>query len=63
MRYFKNGELQDERILASINAAAKEYEDGEIIEVRDRMLEIIAAIDEFIAESEGKIHREGKNDE
>lgn len=47
MRYIKNGELQDERITVSIYAAAKEYESGEIIEARDRMLEIIAAIDEF----------------
>ena len=48
MRYIKNGELQDERIISSIHAAAKEYESGEIIEARDRMLEIIAAIDEYM---------------
>ncbi len=52
MRYIKNGELQDERILASLEAAKKEYKDGEIIEARDRLLEIIAAIDEFETESE-----------
>lgn len=53
MRYIKNGELQDERIVASIHMAAKEYQNGELIEARDRMLEIIAAIDEF-TETESK---------
>lgn len=47
MRYIKNGELQDERIVSALQAAAREYENGEIIEVRDKLLEIIAAIDEF----------------
>lgn len=47
MRYIRKDELQDDKIIASIQAAAREYENGEIIEARDRMLEIIAAIDEW----------------
>ena len=48
MNYIIRGELQDERITTSIYAAKQEYENGEIIEVRDRLLEIVAALDEFI---------------
>ena len=48
MNYIIRGELQDERITASIYAAEQEYENGEIIEARDRLLEIVAALDEFI---------------
>lgn len=47
MRYIKDGDLQDEEIITSIYAAANEYENGEVLEARDRMLEIIAAIDEY----------------
>jgi len=47
MKYIKNGELQDKKIVDSIYIAAKEYENGEILEVKDRLLEIIAAIDEW----------------
>lgn len=55
MNYIIRGELQDERITASIYAAKQEYENGEIIEARDRLLEIVAALDEFIdTESERK---------
>ena len=50
MRYIKNGELQDERILASIHRAGEEFKNGEILEARDRMLEIIGAIDEWADE-------------
>lgn len=48
MRYIKNGDLQDDEIIASIYMAANEYENGEVMEARDRMLEIIAAIDEYV---------------
>lgn len=55
MNYIIRGELQDERITASIYAAKHEYENGEIIEARDRLMEIAAALDEFIdTESEDK---------
>lgn len=46
MKYIKNGELQDKKIVDSIYMAAKEYENGEISETRDRLLEIITAIDD-----------------
>lgn len=48
MNYIIRRELQDERITASINAAKQEYKNGEIIEARDRLMEIVAALDEFI---------------
>lgn len=48
MNYIIRGELQDERIMAAIFLAKQEYENGEIIEARDRLLEIVAALDEFI---------------
>ena len=54
MRYIKFGELQDERILSSLEIAKREYENGELIEVRDRLIEIIGAIDDF-TELEGQL--------
>lgn len=47
MRFIKRGELEDERIINALNTAARDYENGELIEVRDLLLEIVAAIDEF----------------
>ena len=47
MRYIKNGELQDERIITAIHLAEMEFKNGELIEARDRLEEVIAAIDEF----------------
>lgn len=43
----KNGELNDNAIAAALRKAADDYEDGEIIEVRDLLAEIVEAIDEF----------------
>lgn len=54
MRFFENGELKDEKIEAALRRSADDYANGEIIEVRDLLLEIIGAIDAFVeAESEG----------
>ena len=47
MRFFKNGKLQDEMIISTLKLAANDYENGELVEVRDTLLEIIDAIDEF----------------
>lgn len=52
MNYIIRGELQDERIARAIYLAKREYENGEIIEARDRLMEIVAALDEFIDERE-----------
>lgn len=44
-KFFARGELKDKKIVAALKQAAKDYENGEIIEVRDLLLEIAAAID------------------
>ena len=46
-RFFANGVLKDKKIVAALKQSAKDYEDGEISEVRDLLLEIAAAIDEW----------------
>lgn len=46
-RFFSNGVLKDKKITAALKQAAKDYENGEIAEVRDLLLEIAAAIDEW----------------
>lgn len=46
-KFFNNGELKDKKITAALKQAAKDYENGEIAEVRDLLLEIAAAIDEW----------------
>ena len=48
MKYIKDGDIQDEEIITSIYAAANEYENGEVLKARDRMLEIVITIDEYI---------------
>lgn len=47
MRFFKNGKLKDVEIINALKEATLDYEDGAIIEVRDVLLEIIEAIDEW----------------
>lgn len=54
MRYIKKGELQDDSIVAALHAAARDYENGEIIEVKDRLLEIVAAIEEFESQEDSE---------
>lgn len=45
--YNKDGTLRDKRIVEDIRKAATMYENGEIIEAHDLLLEIISAIDDF----------------
>lgn len=45
--YFKNGELDDRKIISTLIQAAKDYENGEIAEVRDMLVDIVNSIDEF----------------
>lgn len=47
LKYIKNGCLQDKRVVFALQQAARDYENGAIIEVRDTLLEIVAAIDAF----------------
>lgn len=53
MRFFKNGKLEDKKIEAALRKAADDYANGELIEVRDLLCEIINAIDEFEDRDEG----------
>ena len=52
-KYFKKGELQDKKIAAALREAAEDYENGEIAEVKDTLIEIINAITDFEQEYEG----------
>lgn len=47
MRFYKNGELKDKKIVEALRKAADWYEDGAIVEVRDLLQDIVDAIDEF----------------
>lgn len=47
MRFFKNGGLLDRKIIGALNQAARDWENGEVAEVKDLLLDIIAAIQEF----------------
>ena len=46
-RFFKKGELQDKKIVAALHQAAQDYENGELVEVKDLLIEIINAITDF----------------
>lgn len=43
----KTKELDDERIAHDLRQLADDYENGEIVEVRDALLDIVKAIDDF----------------
>lgn len=53
MKFWKNNELDDTAIIKALHQAVKDYEDGAIAEVRDSLVEIVNAIDEFEANMEG----------
>ena len=55
MKFWKNNELDDAAIIKALNQAVKDYEDGAIAEVRDSLVEIVNAIDEFEAIMEGNL--------
>lgn len=52
MKFYKNGELQDKEIVAAIRKAADSYENGELIEARDLLQDVVDAIDEFESDQE-----------
>lgn len=51
-KFFKKGELQDKKIAATLRQAAEDYENGEIAEVKDLLIDIVNAITEFEEEYE-----------
>ena len=51
-RFYKNGELKDKKIVKALKKAAEEYENGEIVEVRNLLAEIIDNIDWFVWDME-----------
>ena len=53
MRFFKNGQLKDKDIVKALQQAAIDYDNGEIAEVRDLLVDIVQAIDEFDNQYEG----------
>ena len=53
MRFFKNGQLKDKEIVKALQQAAIDYDNGEIAEVRDLLVDIVQAIDEFDNQYEG----------
>ena len=46
-KFFKKGELQDKQIVAALHKAAEGYENGEIFETKEVLIEIINAITDF----------------
>ena len=53
-KFYSHGQLNDKEIAAALRKAADQYENGEIIEVHDLLLDIVDAIDEFYAAQEDK---------
>ena len=48
LNYLNNdGTLKDDKVIADIRKAAAMYENGELLETRDLLLNIINAIDSF----------------
>ena len=45
--FYKRGELKDREIISALHQAAKDYENGEIAEVKDVLIDIINSINEF----------------
>lgn len=52
-KFYKKGELQDKKIVAALKQAAEDYENGEIIEVKGVLIDIINAITDFEQDYEG----------
>ena len=49
-RFYKDGELDDREIIIALVDALDMYDNGEIIEVRDTLAQIVNAIDRFTEE-------------
>lgn len=48
-KFYKKGELKDKEIVAALKQAAVDYENGEIAEVRDLLVDIVNGIDNWEA--------------
>lgn len=46
-KFFKKGELQDKKIVVALRKCADNYENGEILEVRDELVDIVNLILEW----------------
>lgn len=51
MRFFKNGELKDKEIETALREAADNYSNGELMEVHETLLDIVAALEEWYEEA------------
>lgn len=51
-RFYKRGQLKDKEIIKALHKAADAYENGEIAEVKDLLIEIINSITDFEMEYE-----------
>ena len=52
-KFYDNGELKDKKIVKALKQAAEDYDNGEIDEVRELLLEIVAAIHKWEATEYG----------
>ncbi len=50
--FYKHGKLQDKEIVSALRKVADQYENGELIEVRDLLQDIVDSIDEFESDQE-----------
>lgn len=55
-RYFKNGHLKDRQIVQALRQASQDYENGEISEVSDTLMEILDAIKKWETTEEQDQH-------
>ena len=53
-RFFQNGELKDAKIVDALRQAATQYENGEIVEVYDTLIDIVSAIDDYDKHTEAR---------
>lgn len=53
MKFIRNGKLKDKLIVSALLQSAEDFENGEILEVRDVLSDIVDAINEFEAAQEG----------
>ncbi len=52
MSFYKNGKLKDKEIESALRKVADDYANGELIEVRDLLQDIVDDIDEFLSDQE-----------
>lgn len=50
----RDGTLEDAKIVAALKQAATQYENGEIVEVYDTLIDIVSAIDDYDKHTEAR---------